>query len=548
MKVFILLFTTLFFIGGLIFQGEKNTGNLLSVYTNLLTNIFVNHSLLIGIILILLLIFGIRLNKFHPSVTFRKKSLVTSFQIISSAVLGFYLSLVLLFLLAILELNLFAVLFNINPSMLGVTTEKKQIAKSLQQTVSSPQVITSEKNQKEVLKAVALASAGRNTFYGNFIISSVPTILILPVERKDTGIFLVADTLIITRLQLSEIEAISPYIGYHLVKRYFPNRQIKSYPTVSTLTRDEYIAFRKTDAEDRIQKVEMQIQSIVASINTTNPKLQQDRATLTQAEESVNEMKQQVNTSYTACLNEGVYVNKVFQRSNSEETCKERVSDLQKELDIDMKRVKTLTQDIKTSENRLKEYERYANLFAAQVRAAQNAVVNYPHEYGVFVPENTIRIAVETENTDSLLDYLGTLTHEYLHYASYMSETKRFPDVFFEEGLTEYYARQIIQYDFQKNVNLGYPVFVKIVSQIMQVVPEIELSDIYFTKDQKGLETVLNRVYGDTFYEDTRYLFASLQYASDEDEVLELANAIMKKINGSPLTKKDLESTKSEFE
>ena len=81
----------------------------------------------------------------------------------------------------------------------------------------------------------------------------------------------------------------------------------------------------------------------------------------------------------------------------------------------------------------------------------------------------------------------------------------------------------------------------------MEVIPEAELSDIYFSKDQEGLERTLNRVYGDTFYEDTRFLFASLQYASNEKEVLELANAIMKKINGKSLTEEDLESTKSDF-
>jgi len=547
MKLFIILFTLLFFIGGMTFHQELVNGNLLTVYTNFFKNIYIHHSIVIFIVLFFLLIIGFRVNKFHPSVKFHKKSFITFFQIISSAVLGFYFSLVLLFLLAILELNIFAVLFNTNPSILGVTTEKKLIAQSLKQTISSPQIITSENNQKEVIKAVALASAGKNTFYGNFIIKSVPTVLLLPVEKKDSAMFLVANTLIITQLHLSEMEAVSPYIGYHLVKRYFPQRQIKSYPRITTLNRDEYITFRKADAVNRIRKVESQIQNVVTSINETNPKLQRDRVTLTQVETAVDELKQQVNTSYTACLNEGIYINKVFQRSNSEVICKERVNDLEKKLEEEMKRVQSLTKTIQSNENRLKEYERYANLFAAQVKAAQNAAVMYPHEYGVFVPDSVIRIAIDTQRTDTLLDYLGTLSHEYLHYASFVSDNKSFSDVFFEEGLTEYYARQIITYDFQKNVNLGYPIFVKIIRQMMQVIPETELADIYFTKDQEGLETVLNRVYGDSFYEDTRYLFASLQYAADEDEVLALANEIMKNINGKPLTKKDLESSRSKF-
>ena len=78
-------------------------------------------------------------------------------------------------------------------------------------------------------------------------------------------------------------------------------------------------------------------------------------------------------------------------------------------------------------------------------------------------------------------------------------------------------------------------------------IPETDFADIYFTKDQNALEKLINKVYGDDFYKNNQALFASLQYAHNQDQLLKLTNVIMKKIGGQPITKKDLRSSYSNF-
>jgi hypothetical protein len=52
-------------------------------------------------------------------------------------------------------------------------------------------------------------------------------------------------------------------------------------------------------------------------------------------------------------------------------------------------------------------------------------------------------------------------------------------------------------------------------------------------------------VYGDGFYKNNYISFETLQYVSDPKEVLKVANGIMKKIGGAPLTEEDLYSTEA---
>ena len=119
--------------------------------------------------------------------------------------------------------------------------------------------------------------------------------------------------------------------------------------------------------------------------------------------------------------------------------------------------------------------------------------------------------------------------------------------VFFEEGLTEYFARKIVEKNLNIETNIGYPVYYKIISEMTNIIPETELAVIYFTKDQNALVSALNRVYGDNFYQNNRILFASLQFTSNRNQTLQIANEIMKKINGTPLTLQDLRSSSSEL-
>jgi hypothetical protein len=211
------------------------------------------------------------------------------------------------------------------------------------------------------------------------------------------------------------------------------------------------------------------------------------------------------------------------------------------------KNITDWTKNLQSNEDLLTEYNYYLDFFKAQRKLVLTFKENLPHELGVFEPKDSIRIALNTTNSHAIADYFATLTHEYLHYASYVTDDKKLATSFFEEGLTEYFARQTIQNDLNISTNLGYPVFVKIINQMTNLIPESEFAEIYFTKDEDALESALNRVYGDNFYQDNLVLFESLQYTSDSQQVLSLANIIMKKIGGAPLKESDLLSSQSKI-
>lgn len=252
----------------------------------------------------------------------------------------------------------------------------------------------------------------------------------------------------------------------------------------------------------------------------------------------------QESKQYDACLSTGTYSSGVFQPTYSKSDCQKILDVWSGTLDTLSKDENALNAQKQKDQQLLKDYEYYKDFFSAQQTLIGLTSTNIPSELGVFTPPDSIKIVVNSKSSHSIGDYFETLAHEYLHYASYTAG-KRLDSSFFEEGLTEYFARQTIQDTLQVDTNIGYPVAVKILSDLTNRIPESDLADIYFSKDQAGLEKTLDLTYGDTFYKETITLFESLQYTSDPQQVLQIANTILKKIDAQPLTEKDLFSKES---
>ncbi len=167
-------------------------------------------------------------------------------------------------------------------------------------------------------------------------------------------------------------------------------------------------------------------------------------------------------------------------------------------------------------------------------------------EHGVFEPENHIKARIDRIDSTSLSDFFSVLIHEYFHYASYQKD-KKFSNSFFEEGLTEYFARQVIEHNLEIQTNLGYPIQAKIIEQISNRIAENELVSIYFSKDDALFANALDRVYGDGFYEKNKVTFQAMQYSTNPKQLVELANEIMAQIDGPELEEKDFYSTETKI-
>lgn len=445
---------------------------------------------------------------------FRSRKISVLLRFFSLSLLSFFLSFALLVGIAWAQLNTYALLFTTHPEMLGVVTDADSVASAIKANALVPQVVFTQEQHKALL-TLATATSGSNNFYGTVVLPFFPQRLVQTIKLPASGIVFLDNTLVVTDQSAVAFEKISPVLGYLLVKQYFPEKRIKSLPKVIFMSEHDYLNYRGQEENKKMHHLDEQEgklddakRNMAASIETDKSKIEANKQALIRA-------SLQRNTVAIGQLN---------------------------------KNIRDWNQRLENDKALLEEYSYYSELFKKQKVVSMLQKKNILNEFGVFEPKDSIKVPITAVMPRYTKDitftaYFETLTHEYLHYASYISEEKKLKDGLFEEGITEYFARAVIHQDLHKDTNFGYPVYVKIITQMTELLPESELAEIYFTKDQEGLERALNRVYGDNFYQNNEVFFQALQYTSDSKQLLQLANGIMKKIGGKPLEEKDLESS-----
>jgi hypothetical protein len=508
---------------------QKGMPNSLYAYFLYVIDFIVQNYFIFILGFIALIIIFFRFVKFDKNYSLKKNYSLFVLQIINVLITAFFLSYVALLVIAFIELNVFSILININPKTLGIVSDKNAIINTIKKNNYSPEITTSESEQNKELVKVASTITGTGSFYGYYILSSIPGFFVLPIKISDSGMLLIDNTLIFTKLNPVDLQEISPIISYSLVQNYFSERKIKSYPKISIMKNDEYLAYREEDFKNGSIKINKEIEDYKKQITAISQSIEEDGNQILYSKSIVDKS----NSEYKKCLSNGDY---------SLSYCKNLLSNFKlqdKEAELSDWNNKLLS-----DKDKLKGYSDYYDFYVGLGQSLQFAQRGIPHEFGTFIPKDVIRIAFNVSDpSHTIADYLETLMHEYLHYASYISDDKKLSDVFFEEGLTEYFARQIIKDDLNISTNIGYPVSAKILDQMTKRISESELADIYFSKDQDRLEKLLDRTYGENFYKNTGIKFLNLQYASSPDLALKIANEIMKNIGGNPLKEKDLLST-----
>jgi hypothetical protein len=537
MKKIILSIAIIFVFAALIpnIQQEGTVNSLYAYFLYVVNFIVQNYFIFILGFIVLIGVF-IQSANFDKSHSLKENFFLSVFQIINAFIIGIFLSYVILLAIAFIELNALSISININKNIMGIVTDKNTIVSMLKRNSHPPQIVAGDKGKNKELVAIASTITGTDNVYGKYIISSIPSFFILPIKKFDSSVLLVDDTLIITQLNAHDIEKISPTISYLLVQQYFFQRKIRSYPQVSIMGKKEYQQYREADFKNNLEKINKEIKKYEKLKASTRLSLEEEKDKLLYYKDIVDKSNLLKESEYKRCLSDGNY---------SLSYCKNLLEEWE-DLKLEKEQIDDLNKKILSDQNKLEEYEEYYEFYTALEKSVAILKGNVPHELGTFMPKNSIKIALNTTNPHATADYFETLVHEFLHYASYISEDKKFSDGFFEEGLTEYFARQIIKDDLNISTNLGYPIIVKIIDQMTKRILESELAEIYFSKDQDRLEKILDQVYGENFYKNSRFLFLTLQYTSDKKQTLQVANDIMKKIGGSPLKEKDLFASSSE--
>lgn len=466
--VLLICFVTLFFLCSAFLstpQGDQQ--NIFVAYFSSEVGFIFKHIIWVSLGFLGFTLLLSRIN-FDKKYTFSKIYFFSTLQGLLIILVGFFMSYVLLFVIAFIQLNSLAVLINIDQKAVGLVTDTKIIATVLQENQPSPEIFLVDGGTENTIVSLAKLTSGRENFYGKFVLSAIPEKSILSSNMSDASIILFDNTLFVRTNNLKDLEIISPLIGYVLVKQNFPQRQIKTYPKVTLMEENDYVHFRQKLSKERIKKIDEQLKKL---------------------------------DGYISSLSASLQIEKNKKNSNA-----------QKKL--------------------LAEYEFYTDFFEQQKKLSQSQEEKIFHELGVFIPNESIKIVWQNKKHVVSSDYLATLTHEYLHYASYVSKERYLTNSFFEEGLTEYFTSAVLQENRQTKTHVGYPVQVKIIQQMTQMIPESEFAEMYFNKDETSLEKALDRVYGDGFYQENYILFETLQYASEREQV-KLANVIMKKIGGN---------------
>lgn len=469
----------------------------------------------------------------------------TILQISSVFIIAIISSFLILSLIAFIELNIFSGIINKNPAILGVKTNVNAIKNAIESNDQPPVIITNDKGSRNEVVAIAKASSGTDNFFGNKILTGIPDFLIFPVNTGVNLLFL-DNTLIVKEINNEDMQKISSVIGYQIIKNYFPSRNIKSNPKISVMTSDSYGSFRQGDAKNKLARADTELAKINSAISSLSAEIESDTLLIEENETAQEELLAQRDKEYNACLSEGSYEEKVFVPRNTKEFCQQIIEEWEDDFVNEANVGKDLGKNLSLKQARLNEYRFFDEFFNAQKKIIDISASNAPSELGIFEPPVNIRLIINNNSSTAIADYFNTLSHEYLHFVSYIPD-KRLDGSFFEEALTEYFAKKAIESTLNTKTNQGYPVLVKVIEEISKKISEPDLAEIYFTKDQAGLEEEINLVYGEDFYKNNIVLFESLLYASDSDQALEIANNIMKKIGGSELRKEDLLSSESKL-
>jgi hypothetical protein len=464
-------------------------------------------------------------------------------------IIGSLVSFTLLFAIALVEVNILSALTYTNIKLLGVETDAQVISESLKKNNSPPIVIAGGSKGNVLPLSIAIAQSGKSGFYGSRIVPFVPATFIIPAKKPDAGVFLIGKSLVITELNSPEFQKVSPVVSYLMISKYFPGRNIRSYPNVALMGKDEYLTYRKDDFDSKLQKFDELIAQINSDSESLSASIDELKNQVSDNQSKVKEANLKKEKEYTKCINTGTYKSGVFYKNNTFEYCQEQITPLEDSLKQLITKGDELNTTLEDNQTKLTQYKTYITFYSQQKLLTQEESTYISYEFGTFNPPDVIKIALTLRNgSQATGDYFELLVHEYLHYACFDENGKTITSTFFKEGLTEYFARRIIKSNLGVDTNLGYPVNVKIIDQITKRIAESDLADIYFNNDQAGLQKLLDRVYGTGFYKKNLVLFETLQYSSDTKQILQIANDIMSEIGGSPLGESDLNTTYSTFQ
>lgn len=466
-------------------------------------------------------------------------------------IFAFVFSFLTTYIYAAVQLNLAVYELKNAPSSVGVIYGKNAINSRLKSMTTVPQVIGSDTNTSNtILSAIVNDTSNKNSYYQDKIIKTLPHSLVMSFSLNNQPVVMVNNTLIINSIDKDTMQTISPTLAHLLLKGYFKSRDLKGNPTISILNRQEYLAFRQDEINKQVAKIQAVIKKVEDYINTLYGDISNAKQKIAANQSAMQSEASNVDYYYNNCINAGYsdYFTGSFFHTYSQSYCDSIKSQASSDIAQFQSNINSWNSTLSYDQNELAQAQTADQNLKDYAQSIDSSKNSTPDELGIFEGPSHVRVVLDSTSPKGIDAFLETLVHENLHYQSYVSQDRNFQfsdgtyDGFWEEGLTEYFARKVVSGDLGVNINQGYPLLVKVVAQIARKIPESELQRIYFTKDEGTLEADLNAAYGTDFYKNTEPYFEYLSYLP-EDKQLKYANNIMTVIRGKQLTTNDIYST-----
>jgi hypothetical protein len=417
-----------------------------------------------------------------------------------------------------------------------IIADTNEISKRIQSGDKIPQLVYYNYPYKKSLVLIKLNNY--KGFYGKNLVTQLPTALYEIINAQKAPLLLVNNTILITELNESALQKVSPAFGKSLVKNTFKDKNIKSNPKISLLNRQEYLKIREEQINKEVKKFDDDIAIVNQELNAAYGYVAEGRQQLKEAEDFLANSESKKEAMVNECKTAGEMYEGQFYRYYTDDQCNSIraewatvVSEVSGQLN-EIRSTLSHNQQVVADYQEILEYLTQARDF---IEATKNTT---PYELGVFLPEDEIKIALDSNNPDVFNAYLSTLVHEYLHYTSYVSEERRL-DNFFEEALTEYFARRVVKEQLNYSENVGYPIAVLLLTEMTKEIPEDKLLAVYLTKNQKELEYLLDEAYGKNFYNDSYRFLSTINYLP-VDDALKAANTVMVRMDGKKITKESV--------
>ncbi|MCX6731064.1 MAG: hypothetical protein NTZ55_04395 [Candidatus Roizmanbacteria bacterium] len=505
-------------------------------------------------------------------ITDLKKNIAFSvLLVLLSIVIAVNTSFVGVYVFAIYELNTLSI-----SSKNGIIVSGKDaVSKRLKSYKQAPRIIGKDYKIDNVTIYKALqTNTDRGTYYEEVVINSLPKVFTSLFSLPKDNIVLFGKYLLIRSIDRQEIQAVTGSIVKNLIQDSLSSKYIKNEPNYEVIGRQEYLKYREEQINKDIRKIEGYIEKEASKIDEINKYLNEAYKAIKINNDGIEEAKSKIKInengisdalslkgSYSSCINDGYFFYNTFIRTHSQSYCdslqttydgyisqfQKNIRDWNNTISENQKNISDWSKAIeilKTNMADINEGIQALNGYKTLLQARKDGTV---YELGIFLPEKEIKLALDDVSSKSLADFLSTAVHEYLHYTSYATEEKsnKF-ESFFEEALTEYFARKVIKKELNIDTGQGYPLFTRIISEVAKKIGDKELLEIYLTKDQSRLEYVLNKTYGKDFYGNSQTYFIQLYYSSAKNE-LKVANNLMFRIGGKQIKESELYSTTSEL-